>query len=120
MSKPSEIKERTKQETIESMKALGTYKKEFNQLIDIYAGIMAQYMKALEDFEKSNYSYESETAAGNPKKSNIVAAMESLRKDLLMYSDRLALSPKSLERITVDRGNKSTLATVLSELSDRH
>ena len=117
---PNEIKEQVKQETIENMKSLGTYKKEFNQLIDIYAGIVTQYIKAVKDFEDSGYLYETETAAGNPKRSSLVAVMENLRGSIMVYNDRLALSPKSLERITVERGNKSTLATVLSELSDRH
>lgn len=106
-------------ETIKNMKELGTYKPQFDQLIHIYAEIVLQYLKAVKDFEDSGQLYETETAAGNPKKSGIVSAMESLRKDILQYSDRLCLNPRSLENVTAESGTKSTLATVLSELSGR-
>lgn len=106
-------------ETVKNMKELGTYKPQFDQLIHIYAEIVLQYLKAVKDFEDSGQLYETETAAGNPKKSGIVSAMESLRKDILQYSDRLCLNPRSLENVTAESGTKSTLATVLSELSGR-
>ena len=100
------------------MKDLGIYKKQFNRIIDIYAGIVNQYMRAVIDFEKSGYEYETETAAGNPKKSSIVGTMENLRKDILQYSDRLGLNPKSLETISVESQSKSRLAQMLSKLDD--
>lgn len=122
MSKNKEIKRRiTKKETIKratikDMKELGIHKPQYNRLIDIYAETVHQYLRAVADFEESNYQYETETAAGNPKKSGIVTVMENLRKDILQYSDRLCLNPRSLENVTSESGKKSTLASVLSEL----
>ena len=121
MNTPKRIptKDTIKRATIKDMKELGIHRPQYNRLIDVYAETVHQYLRAVEDFEKSNYEYETETAAGNPKKSGIVSAMESLRKDILQYSDRLCLNPRSLENVTAESGTKSTLATVLSELSGR-
>ncbi|WP_089610082.1 P27 family phage terminase small subunit [Dehalobacterium formicoaceticum] len=109
-------KETIKRATIRDMKKLGTHKPEFNRLIDIYAELVHQYQRAVADFEESGYQYETETAAGNPKKSGIVSTMENLRKDILAYSDRLCLNPKSLETVTVEVPKKSKLAEALSGL----
>ena len=112
-------KDTIKRATIKDMKELGIHRPQYNRLIDVYAETVHQYLRAVDEFEKSDYEYETETAAGNPKKSGIVSAMESLRKDILQYSDRLCLNPRSLENVTAESGTKSTLATVLSELSGR-
>lgn len=112
-------KEWIKRATIRDMKQLGTHKPQFNRLIDIYAGLVHQYLKAQNDFEEGGCQYETCTAAGGLKKAPIVATLESLRKDILQYSDRLCLSPKALEAVTTESGNKSKLADVLSELGSR-
>lgn len=109
-------KETIKRRTIADMKKLGTHKPEFNRLIDIYAGLIHQYLRALADFEKSGCEYEVPTGTGSTKKSGIVSTMENLRKDILQYSDRLCLNPKSLETVTAETGTKSKLASVLSKL----
>lgn len=109
-------KETIKKRTIADMKELGVYKTQYNRLIDIYAGLVHQYLRAVSDFEASGYQYETETAAGNPKKSGIVSTMENLRKDILQYSDRLCLNPKSLETVTAEKQSGSKLASVLSKL----
>lgn len=112
-------KETIKKATIKDMKTLGIHKPQYNRLIDIYAETVHQYLRAVSDFEESNYQYETETAAGNPKKSGIVSAMETLRKDILQYSDRLCLNPRSLENVTAESSNKSTLASILSGLDGK-
>ena len=109
-------KETIKRRTIADMKKLGTHKPEYNRLIDIYAGLIHQYLRALADFEKSGCEYEVPTGTGSTKKSGIVSTMENLRKDILQYSDRLCLNPKSLETVTAETGTKSKLASVLSKL----
>ncbi len=108
-------KETIKRATIKDMKELGIHKKQYNRLIDIYAETVHQYLRAVSDFEDSNYEYETQTAAGNPKKSGIVSTMETLRKDILQYSDRLCLNPKSLESVTAET-KESGLASILSKL----
>ena len=109
-------KETIKRATIKDMKALGTHKPQYNRLIDIYAGLVHQYLIALDEFERGGYQYETETAAGGTKKSGLVSTLENLRKDILQYSDRLCLNPKSLETVTAETTQKSKLAQVLSEL----
>jgi len=109
-------KDYIKKRTIEDMKALGVYRKEYRDLIDIYVDMQRDYMLARKDFEENGRQYETETAAGNPKKSAIVDSIEKLRKDIIAYSDRLGLSPKSLESITAEKKERSSLASVLSKL----
>lgn len=109
-------KETVKRRTIADMKALGVYKPEYNRLIDIYAELVEQYYKLADEFKRSGYKYEVSTDQGGSKKAPIVATLESLRKDILAYSDRLCLNPKSLETVTAETTPKSKLAQVLSEL----
>ncbi len=103
-------------QVVEDMRKLGVYKDQYISLIGIYADLNIQYEIALKEFEDSGYQYETETAAGGTKKSAIVATLESLRKDILAYSDRLCLNPKSLGSVTPEGNNKSKLAMVLQEL----
>ena len=107
-----------KKATIEAMEELGTYKPQYEQLIDIYAGLVHQYQKALRDFEAGGCVYEVETGAGGTQKSPIVATLENLRKDILQYSDRLGLNPKALKSVTVEQAKTSKLARVLSSLEE--
>lgn len=103
-----------RKKTIAAMKSLGTYKEEYDVVISIYCDLLTQYHKATQEFVASGYQYETDTAAGGTKKSAIVATLENLRKDILAYSDRLCLNPKSLESVTVEGKKKSMLDSVLS------
>lgn len=109
-------KETIKRRTIKDMRDLGIYKPQYNRLIDIYAGLVQQYLQAVADFEASGYEYEVPTGTGSTKKSGIVSTMENLRKDILQYSDRLCLNPKSLETVTAETGKTSVLSSVLKDL----
>lgn len=105
-----------KKTTIADMRKLGTYKPEYNRIIDIYAELYTQYSLLEKKYKEEGYQYEVETGQGGYKKSPIVATLEALRKDILAYSDRLCLNPKALETVTADTAQKSKLAQVLSEL----
>lgn len=109
-------KETIKRRTIEDMKILGVHKSQYNRLIDIYSELVFQYLTLTDEFEKGGYQYEVSTDQGGTKKSPIVATLETLRKDILAYSDRLCLNPKSLETVTTANNKKSKLASVLSKL----
>lgn len=109
-------KETIKRRTIADMKDLGVHKPQYNRMIDLYAELVFQFLTLNKKFEDEGYNYESYTAAGGAKKSPIVATLESLRKDILAYSDRLCLNPKSLETVTVEEKKKSSLAAALSSL----
>jgi len=105
-----------KERVIRDMQGLGTYKPEYDAIITIYSDLLAQYNDANQKFIDSNYQYETMTAAGGTKKSAIVATLENLRKDIIAYSDRLCLNPKSVETVTTEVTSKSKLAQVLSDL----
>lgn len=109
-------KETVKRATIRDMKKLGTHKPEYNRIIDIYAELVEQYGKLSEEFKEGDFNCEVETSQGGSKKAPIVATLENLRKDILAYSDRLCLNPKSLETVTAETNNKSKLAMALSGL----
>ncbi|MOA45733.1 hypothetical protein D3C78_1681630 [compost metagenome] len=79
--------------------------------------MVVQHNTLTERFVKSGMRYQVKTADGGAKKAPIVATLESLRKDILAYSDRLCLSPKSLETVTTNNGKKkSALAEALKGL----
>lgn len=109
-------KESIRDQAANDMKALGVYKPQYDQIIDIYSDLVYQYQMANNDFEICGYQYETETAAGGTKKSAIVSTLENLRKDILAYSDRLCLNPKSLETVTPEVKKKSKLAEALGAL----
>lgn len=107
-------KEKIKKQTISEMKKLGVYKKQYNRIIEIYTDLVVQYSTLTKEFEDGGYVCEVDTAQGGSKKAPLVATLETLRKDILAYSDRLCLNPKSMEAVTPDnKGNKSSLADVL-------
>lgn len=103
-------------QVIEDMKNLGIYKPQYDRLIDIFVDLMIQYQKFNTEFKASGYQYETETAAGGTKKSAIAATLETLRKDIIAYSDRLCLNPKAIESVTIDKKGKSKLASLLNTL----
>lgn len=105
-----------KRATIRAMKELGTYKKEFDPLIEIYAELREQYAVLSGRFAAGGYPFEVSTADGGSKKAPIVATLESLRKDILAYTDRLCLNPKTIDGITVETKKQSVLAAALRQL----
>lgn len=109
-------KETIKRATIKDMKNLRIHKPEYNRIIDIYSELVSQYTTLSIEFERTGYQYEVATDQGGLKKSPIVATLETLRKDILAYSDRLCLNPKALESVTVESENKSGLAAMLKHL----
>ena len=106
-----------KKSTIEAMRNLGTYKPEFEPLVDIYAEMREQYERYTLQLEESGYKCDEFTAAGGTKKSAIAATLEVLRKDILQYSDRLYLNPKSImDSKKIENKKESPLIKALSKL----
>lgn len=110
-------KDTIKRRTIADMKKLGIHKTQYNRLIDIYAELVHQYLALTIEFENGGYQFQVETDQGGAKKAPIVATLENLRKDILAYSDRLGLSPKSFENMTAETAKESPLAKALAKLS---
>lgn len=106
---------------IKEMKSLGTYKDEFKKMIQIFAGMVHQYLVFEEQFEESGYKIEEEytnkAGATNMRKVPLYTAMESLRKDIATYSDKLCLNPKTFKSIQIEeKQTESKLASVLKQL----
>lgn len=111
-------KEDIKKSTIADMKKLKTYKPEFDPIINIYSELREQYFEITKEYKNSGYKYSEETRDGGTKKSPITATLETLRKDILQYSDRLCLNPKSLNenKIEVSKKKISKLGEALAEI----
>lgn len=105
-----------RKKTIKDMKKLAVYKPEYDPIIDIYSELREQYFFITEKFVNSNYNFEVETVQGGTKKAPIVATLESLRKDIITYSDRLCLNPKAIDNVKIQVQKKSALAEALSKL----
>lgn len=101
---------------MKQMKTLGTYRKEFDMIIEIFSGMLFQYQKLSQDYAEMGYPvtdvYVNKAGAENERKVPILTAMEILRKDILSYSNQLMLNPKSLGEI-VEQEKGSPLNDVM-------
>lgn len=77
------------------MKELGTYKNQYNQIIEVYADMIYQYNILSKKFEEMKFETMVETERSGGKKSPILTTIENLRKDIGTYSDRLMLNAKA-------------------------
>jgi len=105
--------------TVKNMKSLGTYRKEFDHLINIYANMLYQYILYEEEHAANDYKvadiYVNKAGAENLRKLPLINVMETLRKDILSYSDKLMLNPKALgEVIAQDTGG--TILDIMNRL----
>lgn len=78
-----------------SMKTLGTYKPEFEKIIEVYAQLLEEYDDLTRKYKESGYEYAEQTQSGS-KKAPIVTTLEALRKDILSYASQLGLTPQGL------------------------
>lgn len=106
-------------QTIENMKMLGVYKPEFNTTIQIYCSLIDQYNALEKEFKKTKFTVVEETGySDNKKKHPIVGSLESLRKDILAYSNALGLTPAGLKKINdnmkPEKKNQSKLEQALN------
>lgn len=104
------------------MKDLGIYKKEYDQIIKIYASMLFQYQVFEEKLEESDYKiteeYTNKAGATNERKVPLYTAMESLRKDIASYSDKLCLNPKANNPGGSGGGGGKKKSKLLEALSD--
>lgn len=106
-----------RKKTIKDMKNLKVYKAEYEPIIDIYSELREQYSILTQKFKDSDYDFEIETMQGGSKKAPIVSTLESLRKDIILYSDRLCLNPKSIDNVKIQVPKKSMLEEALKGLT---
>lgn len=108
--------------TIKQLKSLGTYRKEFDPLIKIYAGLLFQYTKYEKEHAERDYEvaeiYVNKAGAENYRKIPLVNVMENLRSDILKYSDKLMLNPKSLGEI-IAQDSDSSIIDIMNKLGGK-
>lgn len=113
-------KKQLKTEIKKIMTDLGIYKKSYDRLIEVYAGLLYQYFLFESQFEESGYKIEEEytnkAGATNMRKTPLYTAMESLRKDIATYSDKLCLNPKTLENLNIESESQSALEQALLKI----
>lgn len=102
----------TKSKVVRYMKSLGTYKKEFDPLIEIYSGLLDDYKVFIENYISDGRPTENEDGRQPP----IIKQLETLRKDILAYSDRLKLNPKALQEDVIAETKGSKLDSFLQAL----
>ena len=96
MAAPATTKATIKTQTVKDMKKLVFYRPEYDRLIDIYAGLWEQYHRLMKDYDTgTGYKYAAKTGDDSVKRSPLVATIEAVRRDILAYSDRLCLNPKT-------------------------
>ncbi|WP_042461750.1 P27 family phage terminase small subunit [Neobacillus dielmonensis] len=100
-----------------NMQRLGIYRPEFDQSIQIYSGLIEQYNDLLRELKKSKFKVVEPTTRNNDsmKKSPLIGVLETLRKDILTYSNCLGLTPVGFKKITDDMKNENKKLSKLEE-----
>jgi carbamoylphosphate synthase large subunit len=108
-----------KNQVKKNMKQLEVYKPEFDTLIEVYAGMLAQYMILSEKMIAGTFEIEVETTRGGTRKSAEATSYEKLRADIIIYSDRLMLNPRTIDNAKRKVMEKeSSLIRAIRELSN--
>lgn len=98
-----------KKRTIESMKNLGTYRSEYDQIIEVYSKLLEQYEKLRKEICMDDLTC----------RSNAAITLEKLRADIAKYAEMLCLSPKSFEKAKIkEKPKKSKLEHALEMMSN--
>ncbi|AMB94908.1 helix-turn-helix transcriptional regulator [Aerococcus sp. UMB8608] len=102
-----------KQRVVSDMKSLGVYKPEYNILITIFVNVVREYELRMTQYQESGYALEDLDGRKLP----ITKQLETLRKDIITYSDRLCLNPKTYQSLNLpNEKSGSKLAEVLSSI----
>ncbi len=92
-----------KKSIIENMKAVGTYKDEFMDIVNSLAKIYYDYDDACDKFQKSGSNFmikhTNKSGATNIVKNPYYLVIEGLRQNILAYSRELGLTPAGLKKI---------------------
>lgn len=108
---PREVKTANgfRKRTVESMVNLGTYRPEYEQIIEIYAKLLEQYEKLRMTICLDDLMARTEATI----------TLEKLRTDIAKYADMLCLSPKSFEKAKIkEKPKKSKLEQALEMMSN--
>lgn len=91
---------------IHSMEAVGTYKPEFDKVINNLAQIFEDMDTARDQFERSGGSFivkhTNKNGSTNLVKNPYYLVIEGLQQNILSYSRELGLTPAGLKKINAD------------------
>lgn len=109
--------------TLENMRAVGTYKKEFEAPVRRYAELRIQYDVLMDKWYKDGCEitekYTNKFGAVNERKTTLYAALESIRRELTDMENIFGLTPKGLRAIktkALDAKKESALDRALSKM----
>ena len=91
------MKKKTFEEIVTDMKILGVYREEFDSIINIYLDILDHYDRVKAEFEEDGRMLID--CNGGQKKNPLLVTLEGLKKEIITYSDRLCLNPKSFDQV---------------------
>lgn len=112
-----------KKKIIKEMKSVGTYKSEFNKIIDNLAKIYEDMDNAREQFEKSGgklvVKHTNKNGSTNLVKNPFYLVIEGLQNNILLYNRELGLTPAGYKKIVGDsmkEDKKKGLADILASI----
>lgn len=113
-----------KKKIIQDMKSIGTYKPEFEKVIDNLANIYEDMDIAREQFYKSGgnivVKHTNKNGNTNLVKNPFFLAIEGLQNNILMYNRELGLTPAGYRKIKGDAAvpeeKRKGLASILANL----
>lgn len=113
-----------KKKIVQDMKSIGTYKPEFNKIIDNLANIYEDMDTARDQFKKSGgnivVKHTNKNGSTNIVKNPFFLAIEGLQNNILMYNRELGLTPAGYRKIkgeaAIPEEKRKGLATILAEI----
>lgn len=119
------LKKKIYKQTKNSMETVGTFRPEFDPIVERYAELRAQFQELndqwYEDGCKITEDYTNKAGATNKRKTALYLALETLRKELADMENLFGLTPKGLKGIKrkgLETGTQSKLDSVLEALSN--
>ena len=110
--------------TVSNMKALGTYKTEFDASVKRYSELSYQFDRLNEKWYaegcKITEEYTNKSGATNMRKTALYLALENLRSDLMDMENLFGLTPKGLKAIKskgLEKQSESKLDALLGSMS---
>ena len=110
--------------TVSNMKALGTYKTEFDASVKRYSELSYQFDRLNEKWYaegcKITEEYTNKSGATNMRKTALYLALENLRSDLMDMENLFGLTPKGLKAIKSkgrEKQSESKLDALLGSMS---
>lgn len=99
-----------KKDIVKKMRKIKSYNKSFDHVIDVYARLLVEYDRTLEQFAKSGESYiikhTNKNGSTNIVKNPIYLIIEKQRTDILGYARELGLTPSGLKKLNDELSEK--------------